>query len=124
MFKLSDATNTYPWTITVKMPFNGSYKKLPVKVTFNRLPHDERVDLQNQINDAVNDADSRQDVENDFFNKVFAGWADGQVKDEEGNDLEVNEDNKQAVLAISEFRIAVMDGYFDSIEGNKIKQKN
>ncbi|WP_434352989.1 hypothetical protein VH441_07265 [Psychrobacter sp. HD31] len=124
MFKLSDATDTYHWAITVKMPFNGSYKKLPVKVTYNRLPHDERVDLQNQINDAVNDADSRQDAENNFFNKVFAGWADGQVKDEEGNDLEVNEGNKQALLGITEFRTAVMDGYFDSIEGNKIKQKN
>lgn len=123
MFKLSDVADTYPWTVTVKMPHNGSYKKMPVKVDFNRLPHDERVQMLEKIHSA-NNIENTEEVENDFFDKVFAGWHAGQVKDEDGKDLEVNEDSKRQVLAISEFRQAVIEGYFDSVGGNKLKQKN
>ena len=123
MFKLSDVTDNYPWTITVKLPSNGSYKKMPVKVNFNRLPHDERVRLQERIQSA-GDVENTEEVENEFFDKVFAGWQEGQVKDENGEDLEVNEDSKRQVLSISEFRQAVIEGYFDSVAGNKLKQKN
>lgn len=123
MFKLSDVTDTYAWTITVKLPNNGSYKKMPVKVDFNRLPHDERVKLLEQIQ-STTDIENTESVENDFFDKVFVGWQKGQVKDENGEDLEVTEDSKRQVLAISEFRQAVIDGYFASVAGDRLKQKN
>lgn len=123
MFKLSDVTDTYPWTITIMMPHNGSYKKLPVKVNFNRLPHDERVTLMERIQ-STNGVEHTEDVENDFFDKVLAGWHDGQIKDEDGEDLEFNEDSKRQLLTISEFRQALIDGYFDSVAGNKLHQKN
>lgn len=123
MFKLSDVADTYPWTITIKMPHNGSYKKMPVKVTFNRLPHDERVRLLEVIQSA-NDIHNAESVENDFFDKVLAGWLPGQIKGEDDEDLEFNEDSKRQLLAISEFRQAVIEGYFDSVAGNKLHQKN
>ncbi|PNK59466.1 hypothetical protein [Psychrobacter sp. FDAARGOS_221] len=123
MFKLSDVTDTYPWTVTIKMPHNGSYKKTTVKVDFNRLPHDERMRLMERIQ-TTQDVESVEEVENDFFDKVFAGWHAGQVKDENGDDLEVTDDTKRQVLTISEFRQAVIDGYFDSVAGDKLKQKN
>lgn len=123
MFKLSDVADTYPWTITIKMPYNGSYKKTSVKVDFNRLPHDERVRLMERIQ-STHDIEHTEDVESDFFDKVLAGWHAGQIKDEDGEDLEFNEDSKRQLLAISEFRQAVIDGYFDSVAGNKLHQKN
>lgn len=123
MFKLSDVADTYPWTITIKMPHNGSYKKMPVKVTFNRLPHDERVRLLERVQ-ASHQVESEADIENDFFDKVLAGWLPGQIKDENDADLEFNEDSKRQLLAISEFRQAVIEGYFDSVAGNKLTQKN
>ncbi|UNK05841.2 hypothetical protein MN210_03380 [Psychrobacter raelei] len=123
MFKLSDVADTYPWTVTVKMPYNGSYKKTTVKVDFNRLPHDERMRLMERIQ-TTQDVESVEEVENDFFDKVFVGWQAGQVKDENGDDLEVNDDTKRQLLTISEFRQAVIDGYFDSVAGDKLKQKN
>lgn len=123
MFKLSDVTDTYPWTVTVKMPHNGSYKKMPVKVNFNRLPHDERVRLLEVIQ-ATNDVYNAESVENDFFDKVLAGWLPGQIKDVDGEELDFNEDSKRQLLAISEFRQALIEGYFDSVAGNKLTQKN
>lgn len=123
MFKLSDVTDVYPWTVTIKMPYNGSYKKTSVKVDFNRLPHDERVRLMEDINTS-NASDDTENVENDFFDKIFAGWHAGQIKNEDGEDLEFNEDSKRQLLSISEFRQALIDGYFDSVAGNKLHQKN
>ena len=123
MFKLSDVADTYPWTITIKMPHNGSYKKTSVKVNFNRLPHDERVRLMEAINTS-NAVDDTENVENDFFDKILAGWLPGQIKNEDGEDLEFNDDSKRQLLTISEFRQAVIDGYFDSVAGNKLHQKN
>lgn len=123
MFKLSDVADTYPWTITIKMPHNGSYKKNPVKVNFNRLPHEERTALMEKIQ-TTHDIENIEEVENDFFDKVLAGWQPGQIKGENGEDLEFNEDSKRQLLSISEFRQAVIDGYFDSVVGDKAKQKN
>ena len=123
MFKLSDVADTYPWTITIKMPYNGSYKKTPVKVDFNRLPHDERVRLLEVIQ-STNDVDNAESVENEFFDKILAGWHKGQIKGEDGEDLEFDEDSKRQLLAISEFRQALIEGYFDSVGGNKLYQKN
>ena len=123
MFKLSDVTDVYPWTVTIKMPYNGSYKKTSVKVDFYRLPHDERVRLMEDINTSKA-SDDTENVENDFFDKIFAGWHVGQIKGEDGEDLEFNEDSKRQLLAISEFRQALIDGYFDSVAGNKLHQKN
>ena len=123
MFKLSDVTDTYPWTVTIKMPHNGSYKKTTVKVDFYRLPHDERVRLLEMIQ-STSTVDDTENVESDFFDKILAGWHKGQIKDEDGEDLEFNEDSKRQLLAISEFRQAVIEGYFDSVGGNKLHQKN
>ena len=123
MFKLSDVTDVYPWTVTIKMPYNGSYKKTSVKVDFYRLPHDERVSLMERIQ-STHDVEHTEDVENDFFDKVLAGWLPGQIKGEDNEDLEFNEDSKRQLLSISEFRQAVIDGYFDSVAGNKLHQKN
>ncbi len=121
MFKLSEIPETYDWTVTVKMPHNGSYKKSTIKVTFNLLPHDERKNLMEQIEQASESGDT-EDAENDFFDKVFVGWVDGQIKDENGEDLQVNDDSKRQVLSISEVRKAIITGYFDSVTGEK--QKN
>lgn len=123
MFKLSDVTDTYPWTITIKMPHNGSYKKTTVKVDFYRLPHDERVRLLEVIQ-STTDVGNAESVENEFFDKILASWHKGQIKGEDGEDLEFDEDSKRQLLAISEFRQAVIDGYFDSVGGNKLHQKN
>ncbi|WP_298978407.1 hypothetical protein [uncultured Psychrobacter sp.] len=123
MFKLSDVADTYPWTITIKMPYNGSYKKTSVKVDFNRLPHDERVSLLEMIQ-STSAVDDTENVENDFFDKILAGWHKGQIKDVDGEDLEFDEDSKRLMLSISEFRQAVIEGYFDSVGGNKLHQKN
>ena len=123
MFKLSDVTDTYPWTVTIKMPHNGSYKKTAVKVDFYRLPHDERVRLLEMIQ-STSTVDDTENVESDFFDKILAGWHKGQIKGEDGEDLEFDEDSKRQLLAISEFRQAVIEGYFDSVGGNKLHQKN
>ncbi|MBS9780299.1 MAG: hypothetical protein KGV51_06705 [Moraxellaceae bacterium] len=121
MLKLGDIPETYDWNVTVKMPHNGSYKKSTVKVTFNLLPHDERTNLHEQIQQA-NESGNTEDAENDFFDKVFVGWVDGQIKDENGENLEVTEDSKQQMLSITEFRNAVIHGYLESANGEK--QKN
>ena len=71
-----------------------------------------------------NAVDDTENVENDFFDKILAGWLPGQIKNEDGEDLEFNDDSKRQLLTISEFRQAVIDGYFDSVAGNKLHQKN
>ncbi len=48
---------------------------------------------------------------------MFAGWEKGQIKDESGDIID-DEAGKAKVLGITEFRLAVTQGYFESIGGD------
>ncbi len=129
MFKIQSLKPTYSWNVVVKIPNNGSYDKFTVKVLYNRLPHDERMSLLEKIGDIAgsdNDIDNLKAYtayEDELLEKVFAGWEKGQITDEDG-EVEPDAAGIAKVLSITEFRKAVLDGYQQSVGGEKAKKGN
>ncbi|MBS9777632.1 MAG: hypothetical protein KGV50_02605 [Gammaproteobacteria bacterium] len=61
-----------------------------------------------------------RELEDEFFARVFAGWEAGQISN--GDEaLEDTPENRAAVLSISEFRMALIAGYFKSFGGDAKK---
>lgn len=130
MFKIDKLQNKYSWTVTVKVPNNGQYDKFTVKVTYNRLPHEERMALLDRITEISggdgDDIAKMRDFnsyEDDLLEKVFAGWEKGQVSDENG-EVEADAAGRAKLLSITEFRNAVIAGYQESVGGEKAKKGN
>lgn len=130
MFKIDKLQTTYSWNITVKIPNAGQYDKFPVKVRYNRLPHDERTALLNRVGEIAGDENDDSEkmqaynrYEDEMLEKVFAGWEKGQVSDESG-EVEPDAVGIAKLLGITEFRKAVIEGYQQSIGGEKAKRGN
>lgn len=130
MLKIDKLSNLYTWQIAVKIPNNGQFDKLLVRVKYHRLPHDERMQLLNQITElAGKEGDDTEKLkafnqyQDELLNKVFAGWEKGQVTDESG-EVEDDAAGREQLLQITEFRNALMAGYQESVGGEKIKEGN
>ncbi len=108
MFNIEELQDTYSWKIMVKIAQNGRMEKIPVMVKYNRLPHDEKEELFANINEMQ---------EADILERIFAGWEKGQIKDGK-DDLEDTTENREKLLNITEFRIAVLNGFTESLGGD------
>lgn len=118
MFNLNELQNHYRWKIIVKMPKNGSFEKIPVYVNYFRLPHDEKLQLLNEIDKAQ--GMHALESEDKMLNQIFQGWDEGEIKNGKEN-LPNTEENRQKLLNISEFRLAIMEGFLASMGGDKGK---
>jgi hypothetical protein len=107
----------YFWPITISEPADGGgFIDKKVRVQFKMLPQ-ERID-EIIKNEAEEDADILRDI--------LVGWDDQAFKDEDGNSLVFNEENKDLVLSVPFVRSAMLKGFFESIAGKqgKLKAKN
>ncbi len=121
MFNIDKLQDTFSWKIEVKMPNNGTFEKIPVRVKYNRLPHNEKIALIEQMGNTDKlELAQIPLAENDIFDRVFAGWEKGQVKDNNG-DLEDTPENRAKLLTITEFRLALLKGFTQSMGGDKGK---
>ncbi|MBS9781114.1 MAG: hypothetical protein KGV56_01325 [Gammaproteobacteria bacterium] len=120
MFNIDKIQDTYSWKIEVEIPNNGQYDKFSLKVKYNRLPHSERVELLERTPSTEEDVMS---FEREMIKKIFAGWEKGQIKDANGV-LEDTPENRAKLLEITEFRVAVINGYTESTGGNAVKLGN
>lgn len=105
----------YKWPVNIAEPVDGgNFTNHKVSVKFKMLSQ-ERID-EVVKNEAEDDADILRDV--------LVGWDDEAFKDEAGNNLPFNEENKGLVLSVPFVRSALVKGFFESIAGKAAKRKN
>ena len=106
---------SYTWPITISEPTDGGqFNHQKVSIKFKMLSQD-------RINDIVKN-DNEEDA--DILTEVLIGWDEGTFKDESGNDLAFNADNKELILSVPYVRNGLVKGFFDSISGKQFKRKN
>jgi hypothetical protein len=105
----------YKWPVTISEPMDGGgFTDHKVNVRFKMLSQ-ERID-EVVKNESENDTDILRDV--------LMGWDDGEFKDEAGNNLPFNKENKDIVLSVPFIRSGLIKGFFESITGKAAKRKN
>jgi hypothetical protein len=105
----------YGWPVTIAEPKDGGgFNEQKVNLKFKMLP-------QSRIDEVIkNEAEEDADILSD----VLVGWDDEAFKDEAGNALPFNAENKALVLSVPFVRNSMIKGYFDSINGKAYKRKN
>ncbi len=106
---------SYIWPCTISEPIDGGgFNDQKVRVKFKMLSQ-ARID-EIIKNEAEQDADILVDV--------LIGWDDEAFKDETGNNLPFNVDNKDLILSVPFVRNALIKGFFESVAGKQFKRKN
>lgn len=106
---------SYTWPVTISEPVDGGgFNDQKVRVKFKMLKQ-ERID-EVVKNEAEEDADILRDV--------LIGWDEEAFKDEAGNAIQFNEDNKDLILSVPFVRGALIKAFFESVAGKAYKRKN
>lgn len=106
---------SYTWPITISEPVDGGgFNDQKVRVKLKMLK-------QSRIDEIIkNEAEDDADILGD----VLIGWEDEAFKDEAGNTIPFNDENKELVLSVPYVRSALVKGFFESIAGKAFKRKN
>jgi hypothetical protein len=106
---------SYTWPITISEPIDGGgFNDQKVRVKFKMLK-------QSRIDEVIkNEAEEDADILSD----VLIGWDDEAFKDELGNPIPFNAENKDLILSVPFVRGALVKGFFASIAGKEFKRKN
>ena len=92
----------YDWEVTVQSPEKGKFKKETFTAKFKNIGRKAFVDLI----DAGDD---------NFVRTVLVGWSG--IKDADGNEVEFNEDNFEAILDNQYIVFGVIKAYGESMQG-------
>tara|TARA_R100001460_G_scaffold658_3_gene3021 strand:- start:5756 stop:6079 length:324 start_codon:yes stop_codon:yes gene_type:complete len=92
----------YDWEVTVQSPEKGKFKKETFTAKFKNVGRKAFVDLI----DAGDD---------NFVRTVLVGWSG--IKDADGNEVEFNEDNFEAILDNQYIVLGVIKAYGESMQG-------
>ena len=92
----------YDWDVTVQTPYKGKFKKETFTAKFKNV---SRKDFDKMINGG----------DDNFVKTVLVGWSG--IKDADGNDLEFNEDNFEAVLDNQYIVFGIIKAYGESVQG-------
>ena len=105
---------TYEWPVDVKVPAEGKHQIQRFNGKFKVLAQEEAEAIVGRGAAAVT---------MELLRKVFVGWGD-EVTAEAGGPLAFNEANRDAMLSIPYVRIAIALAYYESILGEKWREKN
>jgi hypothetical protein len=106
---------SYTWPCTISEPVDGgTFNDQKVKVKFKMLS-------QTRIDEIVkNEAEEDADI----LSEVIIGWDAEAFRDETGEVLEYNDDNRDLILSVPFVRSALIKGFFESVSGKAFKRKN
>lgn len=122
-FSFEDVKTQYHWPVTIEFPVgvddNGEpqWAERRVVCTFNLLSKSE-------VNEILNTQLSDEDADLSLLKRIFAGWKDGQVKDETGQVLPPTKENIDRFLKLPFVQRPVILAYFASLGGQKARRKN
>lgn len=114
MFVLKTKT-TYRWPVSFQMPnSNGEMQRCDFTAEFVRLSQDV-------IDEYLSDGTLQQRIarSKSLANSALVGWTD--VHDLSGEPVPYSEETKEQLLAIAGVRVAVVDAFFESINGHITK---
>lgn len=117
MFSLKNAVTEYTWPVDVQVPSDGKYLPYRFKGRFALLQGDDAGEVREMFR-------SGQFEELELTRRVFIGWPEGEVGDEEGNPLPPDADNIETMIQLPYVRKAILDAYIDSLQGRKAARKN
>lgn len=101
----------YPFTWTVKVP-EGVVPAFEFQAKFVSLPQSELDKLR---------AEFPQQLDEKLSAKVFKGWAEGDLLDEEEKPLPVTDENVAKILDLPFVRAAIVLGWFAAMSGLNAK---
>ena len=93
----------YDWQVTVQTPDKGKFKQETFTARFKNVGRKAFAELVEEENDE------------NFVKSVLVGWSG--IKDDEGNDLEFNEDNFEALLDNQYIVLGIIKAYGESMQG-------
>lgn len=117
MFKRSQAVTEYTWPVQIEVPHGGKYLTHQIDGRF-RIPVDEDAE---SIRDELR---SGQVDEIELARRIFIGWADGHVQDDDGSNMEPTVENIEFFLRLPYFRRGVIRAFIDSNAGKAAARKN
>ena len=117
MFKLSNAVTEYSWPVQIEVPRDGKFVVHQINGRF-RIPVDEDAE---QIRD---DLRAGQVDEIELARRIFIGWDDGQVQDDDGSPLEPTEEAIGRLIRLPYFRRGVIKSFIESNAGKQAARKN
>ena len=122
-FSFEAVKTQYHWPVTIEFPVgvddNGEpeFAKRQMVCTFNLLPKSE-------VNEILSAQFTDEDADRSLLKRIFAGWKDGQVKDETGQVLPPTKENIDRFLELPFVQRPVILAYFASLGGQKARRKN
>jgi hypothetical protein len=116
-FKVSKLVSEYKWPTKVQVPNNGKYDVILFTGIYRKPNEEERAQIAEDLRGGSLDL-------NDLARRIFAGWEDGQVQDEDGEPLPATPENVARLLADDDVRDAVIAAYTESRQGKAAARKN
>lgn len=92
----------YDWEVTVQSPEKGKFKKETFTAKFKNVGRKAFAKLIESGDD-------------NFVTTVLAGWSG--IKDADGNEIEYNEDNLEAILDNQYIVLGIIKAYGESVQG-------
>ena len=92
----------YEWQVTVQSPEKGKFKKETFTAKFKNVGRKAFADL-------IEAGDEN------FVRSVLVGWSG--IKDADGNEIEYNEDNLEAILDNQFIVLGIIKAYGESVQG-------
>ena len=96
----------YEWQVKVKTPYKGKFKEESFTAKFKNVG-------RKNFNELIDGGDDH------FVKTVLLGWSG--IKDEDGNEIEFNDENFEAIIDNVYIVQAVIAAYGESMQGALVK---
>lgn len=116
---------TYSWPVPFKVPTDGGkYEKQTFDAEFKRLPQSRINEIQTEVQARIRSAEKGEAFESDISDisiadEVLAGWTG--VVDDEGEEVPFSTTSKTQLLNIPGLAGSIIEAYFESVAGKKLK---
>lgn len=116
-FRKSQAVTEYQWPVTVEVPDNGRHRPHVFTGLFRIPVAEEAQELLASVRRGEID-------ELDFCRRVWSGWADGHIQEDDGTPLPPTPDHIEFFVQLPYFRRGLIRAYLDSQAGAAAAAKN
>jgi len=116
-FKKSQAVTEFLWPVSVDVPTQGKHQTSIFNGRF-------RIPVGEDATAIIDEITGGQIDEIALCKKVWVGWQEGHVQDEDGSPLPETQDNIDYFLQLPYFRRGLIRAYVDAQAGKRAARKN
>jgi hypothetical protein len=116
-FKKSAAITEFLWPVTVDVPVAGKHVSHIFNARFAIPVGEEATTILDEIMGGQVD-------EIGLCRKIWVGWQEGHVQDEDGSPLPETPDNLEHFVSLPYFRRGLIRSYIEAQAGKKAARKN